>query len=397
MASSKKKRKIKSGTADIMKSPVPVITEEKPKKNRTLLTIVCIFLSVVFCFGAVLLTVNLVRNARYVASYDGYGMDEGVLSYFASAYKMNYVSNLPPAEAQRADTDADFWNSIPEGGTLTYAEDLKRGFENYVREILVANALYRSGGSDYSEQVERALSYITADAAFGGSTDAFNMAVAEYGFDYEDLTEAAELYYRYLNAPRSIYGEVGEYVPVAGCSEYLKTYSHVKMVFVESSYLSENKNGSEADIAALRSAISAGLVSEEQIDYLMKHNSIKIEGGVDGEYYFGVNADFTVKIGNTHPDIHAVLEKALTMNEGECVEMPYPNGVCFIYRCAPEEGVYAKSDYDLYFEDFYIDAADYLYKKEVKSLLPEVKIKESFSAVDIVSMPKNIFYRVKFD
>ncbi len=397
MASSKKKRKNKNGTADIMKSPVPVITEEKPKKNRALLIIVCIFLSALFCFGAVLVTVNLVRNARYVASYDGYGMDEGVIAYFASAYKMSYVSNLPPDEAARAERDEDFWDSIPEGGTRTYGEDLKLGFENYVREILVANALYLSAGADYSEQVERAVSYITDDAAFGGSIDAFNLAVAEYGFDYDDLTDAAELYYRYLKAARSIYGEVGEYVSVAGCSEYLKTYSHVKMIFVESSYLSENKNGSGADIAALRSAMAAGLVSEEQIDYLMKHNSIKIEGGVDGEYYFGVSSEFTVKIGSTHPDIHAVLEKALTMSVGECAEMPYPNGVCFIYRCAPEEGVYANSDYDLYFEDFYIDAADYLYKKEVKSLLPEVKIKESFFDVDIVSMPKNIFYRVKFD
>ena len=117
MASSKKKRKNKNGTADIMKSPVPVITEEKPKKNRALLIIVCIFLSALFCFGAVLVTVNLVRNARYVASYDGYGMDEGVLAYFASAYKMSYVSNLPPDEAARAERDEDFWDSIPEGGS----------------------------------------------------------------------------------------------------------------------------------------------------------------------------------------------------------------------------------------------------------------------------------------
>ena len=401
MSSNKKKRKSKKASDDSQRNVVPIIKAEKPKKNRTLLTIVCIFVSIVVCFGGALITATLVRNARYVASYDGYGMDEGVVRYFASAYKMDYIANLPPQEAARAERDEGFWDSIPAGGDITYGEDLKRGFENYVRNILVASSLFVSLSDGYESEIEKALSHIASDPSIGGDIDLLNEKLLPYGFDYDDISTAAEMYYRYLNACRAVYGEFGERISVAGCSEYLKTYSHVKMIFVNSDSLANNVGGCADDIAALRSAMEQGLASEEQFNLYMKHNSINLEGGVDGEYYFHVNSNFTVKLGNSDKSddegsIHSVLERALTMQLGEFAEAKYPNGVCFIYKYEPEQGVYSKTDYEIYFEDFYTDAAEYLYDKEVAELLPKVKIKDSFYETDIVSIPKNVFYRVKF-
>ena len=395
MAQANKKRNAKKSLSGT-RNPVPIITEKKPKKNRTLLIIVCIFLGVVLCLSGTLLSVTLIRNARYVASYSGYGMDEGVARYFASAYKTDYIASLPLSVRDSAD-DPEFWNTVPDGGTISYGEDLQRGYENYIRRILVANALYSSADS-FDDEVERAVSFSLTDPSIGGSINTLNEKTAPYGFDYDDLLSAGELYYRYVNACSSIYGKYGEYISVAGCSEYLKTYSYVKMIFIKSDDISAKAEVADA-VASLRASIAEGadMASEEQFDGFMKHNSIHFKDGVDGEYYFGVNSDFTVKFAKTDDKMHDIVERALTMQIGEAAEMPYPNGVCFIYKCTPDDSHYTNSSYDLYFEDFYTDAADYLYKSEVNARIDDVKFKDSFYAIDVAATPKNIFYLVKFD
>ena len=395
MAAAKKKRNAKRDKTSVG-NPVPIIRDEKPKKNRTMLIIVCIFLGIVLCLSGTLLTVTLIRNSRFVASYSGYGMEEGAARYFASAYKTDYIANLPESVRGLAESEG-FWETIPEGGSISYGEDLRRGYENYIKRILIANALYTSGES-FEEEIENALSYLTSAVEIGGSIDVLNEKTAEYGFDYDDLTDAAELYYRYVNACSSVYGAQGEYISVAGCSEYLKTYSYVKMIFINSNDISTKAEVASA-VESLRASIAEGadMASEEQFDRFMKHNSIHFEGGVDGEYYFGINAEFTVKFGQTDKKMHAIVERALTMNIGEAAEMPYPNGICFIYKCTPNDSHYTNTSYDLYFDDFYVDAAKYLFEAEITARLDEVKIKDEFLAIDVVATPKNIFYRVKFD
>ena len=393
MANAKKKRGSKR-SADVMTNPVPIIKVVKPKKNRTMLIIVCIFLGIVLCLGGTLLTITLIRNTRFVASYSGYGMDEGAAKYFASAYKMDYISNLPESVRDLAD-DPEFWSTVPEGGTVSYGEDIRRGYENYIKRILIANAIYSSSES-IEDTVENAVSYLTSAVEIGGSVELLNEKTAVYGFDYDDLLDAAELYYRYVNACDSVFGAQGEYISVAGCSEYLNTYSYVKMIFINSNDISSKTEVASA-VASLRNSIATGLSSEEQFDDFMKYNSIHFEGGVDGEYYFGVSSEFTVKFGDTDEKMHAIVERALTMNIGDAAEMPYPNGICFIYKCAPIDGHYTNTLYDLYFDDFYVDAAKYLFEKEISEHLDEVKIKDSFYNIDVAAMPKNVFYRVKFD
>ncbi len=402
---SKTNKKKRKNVSTAPENPVPIIYENKPKRNKTLIIAVAAFISLVLILGGVLLTVTLVKNSKYVASYDGFGMDEKTAKYFASVYKQFYIAGLP-SDARAEDTP-EFWAKIPEGGKRSYGEDLKAGYEDFIRTILAANSVFSAASSlnsSMKEDIAHDIEIVMSDYAINNNTDAFNAAVSKYGFDYEALKSAAELWYRYKNACASLYGAGGEFISVAGAEEYLSEYSYVKIIFVDDDKLAQNKDGIRDNIAALSQAVKthgetggegAGSVTPEMFSANMKYNSVSIEGGVACEYYFHENSDWTVKIGNTNEDIHAVVETAITMKVGEFAEADYPNGKCYIYKCEPQRGAYANTDYEIYFEDFYTDAAEYLYQKTIKLSTESVKLKESFYSIDIISIPQNYSYRLQ--
>lgn len=394
MKNNKNRKKRKS-----IEDSFPFITKE-PKKNRALLVIVGAFLSVLFVFGAVLITVTAVRNSRYVASHGGFGMDEKTANYFASFYKSLFL------EGSGADDTPEFWASCPEGETKTYGEYLEEGYEQFVREVLAASSLYSSVasyGKDEKAEVEKSISFLLDSSEFRGSEEAFNRTVEQYGFDLDSFRKASEILYRYRRAKSALYGYSGELIGAAEANEYFETYTYAEMIFVSDSRLSDSVVS--ANVAALAEAIEifretdgrgSGSVTSEMFDGYKKYNSVTV--GVNCGYYLNVNSEFTVKVGDESgaPFMHEVFETAISASVGEFCTVDYDGGICFIYKKPLTAGAYADTEYEKFFTDFMSDAADHAYLEILKASCSEVKIKSSFSEIDITAIPYNYLYRTDF-
>ena len=93
----------------------------KPKKDRVLLTIICIFLASTLTFGIVFGGITLAKYTDSIVEYKGTKMSSGVGRYFVSYAKGLYMTTLS-ATTKVEDTE-EFWNKTYIG-TKTYKEAL---------------------------------------------------------------------------------------------------------------------------------------------------------------------------------------------------------------------------------------------------------------------------------
>ena len=388
------------------------VPAKKSKNNCILLIIVCILLAVALVLGAILLTATLVRRSRYVVMYEGYGMDEKTVNYFASVYKYKYMITLSQLGVSATDTDA-FWAKKPEGAIKTYGDLLSEGAELYIKKMLVANVLFSQSTSlsdaalaDIEDTVKMKLDMYGID----GDVGKFNEAVAKYGFDYDTFVKAAKIEYKAKATAHLLYGSAGENVSSATAEEFLQTYSHVKIIFVNSTKrqvlndkgelvsvrdLTDAERAEQsALVGELRSAISDGSVSPQMFDNMMALCNYITGISKDGEYYLSPSSSFAADFASEGFD--EVVKEALLMEKGEYSELDYMDGVCFIYKYNVESGAYDDDGLSAYFEDFYTDAAEYAYDELLKSYAVDAVAKDRFYEIDFVSIPKNYLYRTEF-
>jgi hypothetical protein len=103
----------------------------------------------------------------------------------------------------------------------------------------------------------------------------------------------------------------------------------------------------------------------------------------DKGYYFRENAEKTAEFATAFPE---VVERALDMGLYEYDKVDCSIGVCFIYKYDVEEGAYSSSE-NVFFSDFYSDAADYLYSDILNTLKSDVYFSDSFDEIDILEIP----------
>lgn len=393
----------------------------KKKKNRFLLTIICILLSVIFLFGAALMTVTLIKRAKYAVMYEGYGMDVKTASYFASYYKYMYMQDTGVRDTASA------WES-DRGDGVTHGEALAKGAEQFMKEVLVGNSLFDKYLATLNssqkktvrdtmdlkirESVKDALKYMP-DA--DGTEKTFNKNVEKYGFDYKSFKKAVELQYKYQMGCTALYGSDGAYISSLQLSDeekkwlseyYEAAYSRVMLIFIDykHKYSSGNKTlltDSEkdallADVAQMREAITDGTMTPEAFSrYFDKHN---IMTGIseEGEYYYSAAFADDVGIGSE------LTEAIYSMKAGEYAECKYSvtdsetgvtdRGDCFIYKYALDDGAYDDKDNEFFFRDFYRNAAIYMYGSAISLGVKEAKTSDRFKNVDIVSLPYNYLY-----
>lgn len=398
------KRKNKKGEKRVDFSRA--VYEEKPKKNRTLFVIVSAFLALLLVFGGTLITITAVKNAKFVASYDGFGMDEKTANYFASVYKESFMKGTGWRDTP------EFWASKPEGDEKTYGEYLEEGYLQFVKELLVANSLFTSVGSfgdEATRAIEDSVSFVLDGNELRGSEAAFNAAVEKYGFDLDSFRAAAELMYRYRNARDSIYGASGELVGYDGLNAYLETYTYAEIIFINDEKLASQSGGVLVSEQAkkLSSAIKiygetegkgAGSVTDAMFESYKEYNTIFASELPDCGYYLNAKSEFTIEVGNLTgaPHIHDAFKRALEMPVGDYAEIDYDGGVCFIHKKAVANGAYSDSENERFFTDFSSDAADYLYSQALAASADKVKIKDALLAIDIISIPYNSYYRTDY-
>ena len=389
--------------------------QEKTKKNpnRLLVIFICVFVSVVIAIGGSIGAAVAIKNARAVARYGSVTVDEGVAKYFASYYKMLYIRALRTAGVLAKDTE-DFWNSKNQDG-ISYGDAYLRDFKEYMSSLIASCKVFLDYSSYKAKDKQRVLSVTDEilSAKAKGSVETFNSECEKYGFNYRDFCDAIALLYKAEHASEVIYGKNGVNLNnfPSECKKYLDTYSHVSLIFVrteETFVLDEEGNRiydenmnevkralteeerleKQAVIDTLTAAIEAKKnggdmqITPEMFDLYLKKSDGDPEM-YDKGYYFHENAEKTLEFATMFPE---VVERALDMELYEYEKVDCSIGVCFIYKYDVEEGAYSSSE-NVFFSDFYSDAANYLYSDILKTLKCDVSFSDSFDEIDALKIP----------
>ncbi len=374
------------------------------RNNKILIAFVCIFLSVVLIFGGTLGIIMYINDANAVVKLGNVGMDEGVVRVFASHYKSVYLSTFGASDTEK------FWSSIGADGK-THKENYLLGFENYLSGKMAGYNLVKSSGSVSEEDTNIIKDKTDAFLFVYGSKEEFNKKTEKYGFDYDDFVKAMEIDYASTLAFKIMYGSDGSNLKtsdastLAECDKYLANYTRIRViVFSSEKILAKNDEGKyvERDLtnaekaereqlaAELREAIRRREAGESgYIDVEMFNEYMKKSDTADGRdgvgYYLNKNSAETLAFAQGQPEI---AEAAFKMEVGEFSEVKTADGVCFIYRCAPEARAYQNND-DPFFSDFYLNLATELYNESVELLSKEADFRESYYEIDLLSIPEN--------
>lgn len=375
-------------------------------------------MAVVIAFGATVGIIIGVKESRAVAKYDGITVDEGVVHCLASRYKALYLRTLNSVGTPGAGDFAVFWRlESPEG--KTYGELLSENFEAYLSSILVSSRLYdmnASYGAKEKKIVKAAVERVLDETA-GGSVSKFNELTEKYGFDYKDFKRASELLYKAQSAQALYYGVDGKNLVSypEECMKYLEKYAHVSLLFIRTEdklytgedgkqelipLTSEEKAKKNKTLTEIRTAIANLETGSDGKMYPEMFKSY-LEGS-DGDpsyyntgYYFYENAETTREFAEM---FGGVVDAAYDMKIGDYREVKINVdgfvGYCFLYKSEVESGAYLSST-NLFFSDFYTDAALYLYNEVLNTIIPEVEYKDKYKDIDIVSIPQNVIYYVK--
>ncbi len=391
------------------------------KRPNLLFIIVAIALAVLLIFGVVLSTVLIVREVNSVASFGGVYIDRGVASYLAATFKNNYLAAL----GSDAFDGELFWEQEMENG-VTYGDMLKKETENYIRGILVGAYLYNMTKSlspserEYLDTNTREVLEYQAD----GKVAVFNTLSAEMGFDYDDFKVATELIYKAVGAKNVLYGIGGSELKTGGyfgdCNTYYDTFSRVRMLFIrtENEFIYENgefdrdsmgqyktyelsdaeKAERQSDIEEIRSLIYG---KENDLDsqispyyfstMIEKYNSYDAFG--ESGYYFNNMSEYTA--GFSKEVGSEVVDAALDLGVDEYAEVKYEHGIIFMYKMPLDSFAYLNPDYEIFFSDFYSDAANYLFAKTLSDSSVMVNVKEAYYDIDVISLPYNYRFVIR--
>lgn len=411
-----------------MKKTTQAANEKKQtmsKKNKILITFVCIFVSVAVILGSLFAIVIGVKNANAVVSYEGITMDEGVASFFVSYYKSRFLSALNSSGTSAYDTE-EFWNTEYHND-VTYGQYFQHYAKEYIAEIVAANYLfnkYSSLSSSDREAINTTIEEVLTYKA-EGSKDYFNEQTAAYGFDFSDFKDATKMMYKSQKVRSVVFGENGEKLTAfpEECEQYFSNYSHVKLLFIrtEDKFLldadgnrvpDEDGNDSlvpltdaekaekQTVIAGIRDAIAAFnnggdlQMSPALFDnYLEKHGNGDADMN-DSGYYFYSEAEYTEEFYTEFPSI---VDTAMSMQRDSYAEVSVDFGVCFIYKYENTSSAYKNSTANACLSDFYSDAADFLFAKSIESAASDVKFNEDkYSALEFLKIEANSVFVPRF-
>ena len=387
--------------------------ETKKSNNKILVIFVCAFVAAVIAIGGTIGAIVAINNSRAMVKCGSVTLEEGDVKYLASYYKMLYIRALRTEGILAEDTD-EFWSGESEGG-VSYGESYVRGFKEYVGRLVASGKVfldYSSYKTEDKDRVKRVAEEIL-QAKAGNSVAEFNEKCEKYGFNYDDFCDTIALLYKADRSETVIYGENG--VNLSNfpdeCEKYLDTYSHVSLIFVRTEETFELDGEGNRIYDEEGKAVMRKLTEEERrekqgiIDTLTAAIEAKKNGGdmqitpemfelylakSDGDskmydkgYYFRENAEKTAEFATAFPE---VVERALDMGLYEYDKVDCSIGVCFIYKYDVEEGAYSSSE-NVFFSDFYSDAADYLYSDILNTLKSDVYFSDSFDEIDILEIP----------
>jgi hypothetical protein len=374
---------------------------------------VSVFLSLVVVAAAVVGIVSGVRNAKTLAKYKGAYLTEAETSFFASYAKYNLMSRL----TGESDTP-EFWESKTPYGTK-YREVLEYETKQLIKEIVAANYLFDKYSSLTSADKKEINAATEEVIKFHMENDRgkFDAEAEKHGFSYSDYSDIVTKIYKYNKAYSAF--ESANAASIRQDSkavlDYYAEYSKVKLIFIntEKDYKldekgnrvienddyvlvdisEEEKQKREADIAEISTAIAnwgtdeAFQMSELMFEnYLKKYPSAYYGDKNTNGFYFHADSYYTAWFEYENPE---VIREVLTMNEG-FKEVKTKYGVCFIYKDKVNinEMPYLDTSNDSCFSDFYSNLVIREFAKTVEELSGEVEIRDAYSQINLVALPK---------
>lgn len=404
--------------------------EKKTKEGgRGFIIFVAVFLILLVLLVAALGIVSAIRHSNTVFSLDGMRMDKEVAAFFVSMYRADYTAAM---RQQGKNPDAaGFFDELAEDGR-TNREVFCELASSYLKEILVASYIFdsvRELEDEEEREIERVVGEVLEYKA-DGSEERFNELASEFGFDYDSFCDAVKMYYKALSSFAVLYGAEGALISQneTVCGSYLQEYTHVSMIVVRTetklitdgegrdyniTLTESEKAAKQALIAEMDAAMTAykndedGKMTVAAFENWLASSTDSGRDWVNTGYYFHENAEMTKEFSDAFP---GVVEAAYAMPMYSFdslytdIEIMVDDEVrtervkIYLYKYPPERGAYAETSMkDVWFSDFFSDAAVYLFGEEVKSNLAAVEEGGFAEEFDYVGVGKNIDLIPRFD
>ena len=385
------------------------------KSKKLFLIFTAAFLGCVLLVGIILGTIAIVRNARSVMIYKGIYLKEGVANYLSASYKYDFMSALAKSGVECYDSE-DFWQSDADG-VKTYGDILVDNTEKYIKSVMVGSYLFDKNTrltKDDKKVIEKAVNEVLEYRA-NGDKERFNEIGETMGFDFDDFKEATELLYKSQMAETVIFGYEGSSLSsgnfASECEDYfVNNYSRVRIMIIRTDgelvtdidtgkeVLAEYDDAQKAQalekIADIRAKIADGRMDEETFLWHIQNeyptNSVNDTAG----YYFSANSAYSIQFADDGAP--EVVKLALSGEIGKFYECELDIGTCFIYKTKLESGAYSRYTISHFFEDFYKNAAPYIYEKSIEVYLADVNVKDKYDKTTVISQPYNLKLAVKF-
>lgn len=398
-------------------------TAKYGKGAKITIIAVCAFLAAVLVFGIVFGSIIAARNASYVMTCDGFGIDTGVATYLVSYFKARYVTYMKQSGITVTDTP-EFWATPSGVFENTYGDYLKYETEEYVKQLVAACALFDQNAT-LSDSDKKAIKVATdeiLDFRHNGSKAEFNAATEQYGFDYDDFCRGTEMIYKAWALSVKLFGTNGEKMTSYSDfrDSYLGNYTRVKLLFIrtETKFVTDEngnrvkgENGNDLtveltdDEKAVREdrinelrevikGINDGTVAPERFDELLNsdYNEGDRSSNARNGYYFCTGSSFTTDFSQGLPQ---VVEKSLELEIGTATEIECDFGVCFALRENVAEGAYENTDASWCFADYNALAANALYQKMLKEMAELVQTRDKWSLISPITVPYTSDYTAR--
>ena len=385
------------------------------KSKKVFIIFTAIFLGCVLLVGIIFGTIAIVRNARSVMIYKGVYLEEGVANYLSALYKYDFMSALLKSGVECYDVE-DFWQSDA-GDGKTYGDILADNTEKYIKSVMVGSYLFDKNTKltkGDKSAIEKAINEVL-DYRADGSKNRFNEIGETMGFDFDDFKAAAELLYKSQMAHTVIFGYDGASLSSGDfsseCEDYfVNNYSRVRIMIIRTDgemvidpdtgkeVLAKYDDAQKAEaiekIEDIRAKIADGRMDEEAFLWHIQNeyptNSVNDTEG----YYFSSNSAYSINFADEGAP--EVVKLALSGDVGKFYECELDIGTCFIYKTELQAGAYSRYTISHFFEDFYKNAAPYIYEKSVDVYISDVTVKDKYNRDYVISQPYNLKLAIKF-
>lgn len=390
--------------------------------RNKMLIIVSILLACVLLFCAVMAVVAIVRNMSVVMSCDGAYMDVGEATYLAATFKSMFINRYGLSDT------AQFWASRYSAGQ-TWGELLQQKTEEYLRQLTFGARLYDSIATMSKENEKMIEEQLLAMLEGQRSSAAFIDSQADIcGYNFDDMVDAGIILYKSYLAKRLLFGDQGATLEKLAYSEqayyreevesfFASEYRYVSIAYIrleseidfddDGNYspgndgtiemrplTDEEKAERAALVAEVKDKISSGSFTSEELTSIIKQYNKNYDYSTTG-YYFATTSSATV---DYNEKISAdVIAKVFEMDEGDFAVVDEPDMAYIVYRGAhTSEYAFEDLKYSDFFGDFYSDAADHIFASLLEEGMTEVKVKDKYYEIDVLSLKPNTSYRLSW-